>query len=105
MRIAILGTGTVGQTIGTKLVQIGHEVFMGSREAALAIEDQLAEKDVTGKLDDHVRAVARRVTGIDDDDAAVGELGLHAVAHHAQGVGFERAAAVLGHLFSFCACA
>ena len=34
MRIAILGTGTVGQTIGTKLVQIGHEVFMGSREAA-----------------------------------------------------------------------
>lgn len=34
MRIAILGTGTVGQTIGTKLVQIGHEVYMGSREAA-----------------------------------------------------------------------
>lgn len=34
MRIAILGTGVVGQTIGTKLVQLGHEVFMGSREAA-----------------------------------------------------------------------
>ena len=34
MRIAILGTGTVGQTIGTKLVQIGHEIYMGSREAA-----------------------------------------------------------------------
>lgn len=34
MRIAILGTGTVGQTIGTKLVQIGHEVYIGSREAA-----------------------------------------------------------------------
>jgi len=34
MRIAILGTGVVGQTIGTKLVQIGHEVYMGSREPA-----------------------------------------------------------------------
>lgn len=34
MRIAILGTGTVGQTIGTKLTQLGHEVYMGSREAA-----------------------------------------------------------------------
>lgn len=34
MRIAILGTGTVGQTIGSKLVQIGHEVYLGSREAA-----------------------------------------------------------------------
>ena len=31
MKIAILGTGMVGTTLGTKLVQIGHDVFMGSR--------------------------------------------------------------------------
>jgi predicted dinucleotide-binding enzyme len=31
MRIAILGTGMVGKTIGDKLVSIGHEVRMGSR--------------------------------------------------------------------------
>jgi predicted dinucleotide-binding enzyme len=31
MRIAILGTGSVGRTIGSKLVSIGHEVRMGSR--------------------------------------------------------------------------
>jgi hypothetical protein len=31
MRIAVLGTGIVGQTIGSKLIQIGHEVKMGSR--------------------------------------------------------------------------
>jgi predicted dinucleotide-binding enzyme len=31
MRIAVLGTGTVGRTIGTKLVELGHEVTMGSR--------------------------------------------------------------------------
>jgi len=31
MRIAVLGTGVVGRTIATKLVQLGHEVTMGSR--------------------------------------------------------------------------
>jgi len=33
MRIAILGTGMVGKTIGDKLVSIGHEVRMGSRSS------------------------------------------------------------------------
>ena len=33
MKIAILGTGTVGQTIGHKLVQLGHQLMMGSRTA------------------------------------------------------------------------
>ena len=33
MRIAVLGTGVVGRTIGSKLVEIGHEVRMGSRRA------------------------------------------------------------------------
>lgn len=33
MRIAILGTGIVGQTIGRRLVELGHEVTMGSRTA------------------------------------------------------------------------
>jgi len=33
MDIAVLGTGIVGQTIGTKLVELGHNVRMGSRTA------------------------------------------------------------------------
>jgi predicted dinucleotide-binding enzyme len=33
MKIAVLGTGSVGVTIGNKLVQLGHEVKMGSRSA------------------------------------------------------------------------
>ncbi len=33
MKIGVLGTGTVGETIGTKLAQLGHEVRMGSRTA------------------------------------------------------------------------
>ena len=31
MKIGILGTGMVGNTIGSKLVKLGHEVRMGSR--------------------------------------------------------------------------
>lgn len=33
MKIGILGTGIVGNTIGSKLVKLGHEVMMGSRTA------------------------------------------------------------------------
>jgi predicted dinucleotide-binding enzyme len=33
MKIGILGTGVVGNTIGSKLVKLGHEVKMGSRTA------------------------------------------------------------------------
>lgn len=33
MKIGILGTGTVGQTIGTALINKGHQVMLGSRTA------------------------------------------------------------------------
>ncbi len=33
MKIAILGTGAVGDTVGSKFVELGHEVMMGSRTA------------------------------------------------------------------------
>jgi predicted dinucleotide-binding enzyme len=36
MKIAVLGTGMVGNAIATKLVQLGHEVKMGSRTAGNA---------------------------------------------------------------------
>jgi predicted dinucleotide-binding enzyme len=31
MKITVLGTGIVGNTIATKLIQLGHQVMMGSR--------------------------------------------------------------------------
>lgn len=33
MKIAVLGTGMVGDTIGSKLIELGHQVMMGSRTA------------------------------------------------------------------------
>jgi len=34
MQIGVLGSGVTGQTIGSKLVELGHEVMMGSRDEA-----------------------------------------------------------------------
>src|SRR5262245_14138857 len=33
MKIGVLGTGSVGQTIATKLLSVGNEVMLGSRTA------------------------------------------------------------------------
>src|SRR5436309_15277738 len=33
MRVGVLGTGMVGQAIGSRLIELGHEVKMGSRQA------------------------------------------------------------------------
>ena len=33
MKIGVLGTGVVGQTVGGKLVALGHDVMMGARSA------------------------------------------------------------------------
>ncbi|MHB8580668.1 MAG: NADPH-dependent F420 reductase [Ignavibacteriaceae bacterium] len=41
MKIAILGTGTVGQTISTKLITLGHEVMIGTRN----VSDKLANQN------------------------------------------------------------
>lgn len=44
MRIAVFGTGSVGRTIATKLVELGHEVAMGSRSAdSEGLREWLAE--------------------------------------------------------------
>jgi predicted dinucleotide-binding enzyme len=44
MRVAVLGTGSAGRAIATRLVQLGHEVTMGSRSAdGEALNEWLAE--------------------------------------------------------------
>jgi 8-hydroxy-5-deazaflavin:NADPH oxidoreductase len=52
MKIAVLGTGMVGETIGSKLINLGHEVMIGSRtannEKALAFVSKNNGKAVAG---------------------------------------------------------
>ena len=43
MRFGVLGTGVVGQTLGGKLVSLGHEVRMGARQAGNEVAVAWAE--------------------------------------------------------------
>jgi 8-hydroxy-5-deazaflavin:NADPH oxidoreductase len=63
MKIGILGTGVVGQTIGTKLVSLGHDVKMGAR----AVANEKAEKWMKENG-------ARATHGTFADAAAFGEI-------------------------------
>lgn len=63
MRIGVLGTGAVGKAISTKLVELGHEVTMGSRTADNPRAIQWAEAAGTGASQ-----------GMFADAAAAGEL-------------------------------
>ena len=54
MRIGVMGTGVVGSTIATKLVEVGHDVRMGSRaagsEAAVAWADEHGDSASQGSF-------------------------------------------------------
>jgi 8-hydroxy-5-deazaflavin:NADPH oxidoreductase len=63
MKIAVLGSGAVGQTIGTKLVELGHDTKMGSRTATNEKAAEWASK-----------AGARASHGTFADAATFGEI-------------------------------
>jgi 8-hydroxy-5-deazaflavin:NADPH oxidoreductase len=69
VRIAVLGTGVVGQTLGTRLVGLGHDVVMGSRSAG----NETGEAWAAG-FPERARA------GTFADAAAHGELVVNATA-------------------------
>jgi 8-hydroxy-5-deazaflavin:NADPH oxidoreductase len=74
MRIGVLGTGMVGSAIGTRVVSLGHEVKMGSRQAGNEKAREWAEAAGDGASE-----------GSFADAAAFGELifnctsGMHAL--------------------------
>jgi predicted dinucleotide-binding enzyme len=63
MKVGVLGTGMVGQAIGGKLVALGHDVMMGSRDAKNPNAARWAQ-----------RAGARALVGSFAEAAAFGEL-------------------------------
>ena len=56
MKVGVLGTGVVGQAIGSKLIELGHEVRMGSRrpgnENAVAWAGEAGEGASEGEFSD-----------------------------------------------------
>lgn len=80
MRIGVLGTGAVGRTLAGALDEQGHEVVMGSRDAAAALAsadvNQQTGATLAGWHDEH--AGVRIATFA--DAAAHGEVVLHATS-------------------------
>ena len=54
MRIGVLGTGVVGETLATRLVETGHDIVMGARSAgndkALAWVQRFPDRGREGKV-------------------------------------------------------
>lgn len=48
MKIAVFGTGMVGDTIGSRLIELGHQVMMGSRTSTNEKAVAFAAKHKTG---------------------------------------------------------
>jgi 8-hydroxy-5-deazaflavin:NADPH oxidoreductase len=82
MKIGVLGTGTVGATLGSKLVELGHEVKMGSREAGNENAVEWAES-----------AGANASEGSFADAAVFGELLINATSGSASVQALEAAGA------------
>jgi 8-hydroxy-5-deazaflavin:NADPH oxidoreductase len=58
MKVAIIGSGIVGQTLGKKLVELGHDVVLGTRDP-----NKLDEaKGWAGSLSDWLTAVGNKAT-------------------------------------------
>ncbi|HLG01625.1 MAG TPA: NADPH-dependent F420 reductase [Acidimicrobiia bacterium] len=90
MRIGILGaTGPAGKALGARVADLGHDVWVGSRDAARA-EEVVA--DLRGRLGDRVASIR----GVANAEAAeMGEMVVIAVPWQAAGMVAADAAGAL----------
>lgn len=87
MRYGVLGTGVVGRTLGTRLVQLGNEVTMGARQAGGAAATEWAGAAGGGARE-----------GTFADAARFGEMVINAVAgaHALEALGMAGADSLRG---------
>jgi predicted dinucleotide-binding enzyme len=80
MKIAIFGTGMVGQTIGKKLAELGNEVMIGTRDVNKTMAR--SEKDVYGNppFSQWIKQHSKIKLGSYAEAAAHGELIVNATA-------------------------
>lgn len=80
MQIGILGTGIVGQTLGMKLVELGHSVMLGTRDPANLDEPKGRGPDARTLRAWLAASGARASLGTFRDAAAHGELVVNALS-------------------------
>jgi predicted dinucleotide-binding enzyme len=78
MKIAIIGTGTVGQTFASRLIELGHEVMIGTRN----VQEKLSSpaKDMYGNppFGEWIKLNTGVKLGTFEDAASFGEMILNA---------------------------
>lgn len=75
MKIGIIGSGVVAQTLGTKLVELGHDVVLGTRDPK-KLDDK---KNMAGTLNEWLAAVKHKAKVVTFKEAAQhGELLINA---------------------------
>jgi 8-hydroxy-5-deazaflavin:NADPH oxidoreductase len=71
MKIGIIGSGVVAQTLGAKLVELGHDVFLGTRDPKKLDE----KKNMAGSLNEWLAQVKNKAKVVTFKEAAAqGEL-------------------------------
>lgn len=80
MRIGILGTGIVGQTLGLKLVELGHFVMLGTRDPSQLDEPKGRGPDARSLRNWLALTDARARVGTFRDAAAYGDLVINALS-------------------------
>ena len=80
MQIGILGTGIVGQTLGLKLVQLGHPVMLGTRDPSQLDEPKGRGPDARALRDWLALTGSGASVGTFRDAAAYGDLVINALS-------------------------
>jgi predicted dinucleotide-binding enzyme len=75
MKIGIIGSGVVAQTLGAKLIELGHDVVLGTRDPAKLDE----KKNMAGTLREWIAKTAKGKVVSFKDAAAHGDLLISAV--------------------------
>ena len=80
VQVGILGTGIVGQTLGLKLVQLGHAVMLGTRDSAQLDEPKGRGPDARTLRDWLILTGTGARIGTFRDAAAYGDLVVNALS-------------------------
>ncbi len=75
MKIGLIGSGVVAQTLGKKLVELGHEVYLGTRDPKKLDE----KKNMAGTLNEWLASVNHKAKVVTfKETAAQGEILINA---------------------------
>jgi 8-hydroxy-5-deazaflavin:NADPH oxidoreductase len=78
MKVAVIGTGGVGQTIASKLISLGHQVMIGTRNVAEKLANQTKDHFGNPPFSEWHNQNQQVKLGTFAEAAAFGELIIHA---------------------------